>query len=74
MEWHKDGAPIGDEGVVATEEHDLREVAHDGLGLQMEVAEHGVTTPATEELDDIAIDGAAEKGHGAGGPQRAGRD
>ena len=43
-------------------EHAGRKVSHDGLHLNVKVAEHFVTVPSAEEADDIRIDlGAKER-------------
>ena len=45
---------------VAAAEHRRGEARHDGWGLGVEVAEHGVGAPAAEEADAVRIDAAAE--------------
>ena len=49
-----------DEGVVTALEHESGETGHDGVCLDMEVAEHDVGFPATEELDHVGIDALIE--------------
>ena len=43
---------------------------HEVVGLDVEVSEHGVRLPASDELDDVAVHGLVEEGHCAGGPKR----
>jgi hypothetical protein len=42
--------------------------------LEMEVAEHDIRAPTTDQLDDAGVDTATEKGHGATGTTRASGD
>ncbi|CAJ1953577.1 unnamed protein product [Cylindrotheca closterium] len=59
-------------GVFAALKHHGGEALHNWLGLDMEVAKHGVTFPASNELDGVAIDVGAEKGHGTARTKGAG--
>jgi hypothetical protein len=54
--------------VVAGCEHTLGQVVVVGMSGDAKVPQHGVGFPATEELDDIAVDTSAEQGCG---PTRA---
>ena len=49
-----------DEGVVAALEHESGETRHDSVCLDMEVAEHDVGFPASDELDHVGIDALVE--------------
>lgn len=49
-------------------------MAHHGFCLDMEISEHLVGLPASEQTDPICVDVGAEKGHGASGAEGAGRD
>jgi len=60
--------------VVAAAQHAGRKVFHEGLGLEVEVAQHFVGSPTTEELDDVGIDVGAEQGGGARSSEGTGRD
>lgn len=63
----------GNKGIVATLQHDGRELLHSGMGLDMEIAEHRVRAPATKELNGVGIDvpvkesGGARSAKGSGG-------
>jgi len=52
IEWHHF---TGVQAVGAMGKHLGREVLHDGLGLDMEILEHGIQFSASKELDEIAI-------------------
>ena len=43
-------------------------------GLDMQVPEHLIGLPTTQQADAIRIDVGTEKGHGARRPKRAGRN
>jgi len=53
-------------------DHAFSKVAHYGLCLDMEVAEHGIGTPSAQELDDVVVNTCAEERHGSGGAEGAG--
>ena len=55
-------------------EHERGEVAHDRLCLQVQVPEHFVGTPTTEEADNVRIHLRAEQGHSPRGSKAAGAD
>ena len=55
-------------------EHPGREIAHQRLGLDVEIAKHLVGAPATKEPDAIGVNVGAQKGHGASGAKGASRD
>ena len=65
------GVGSGGEGVGAVFEHALRQVCGVGVGLNAQVAEHGVRFPAADEFDDVGFDPGAEEGRGAAGPEAA---
>ena len=60
--------------VVATGQHDGRVVLHQMMGLEVEVAEHGVGFPPTQQLDFVANNVFVQKRGGAGSTERFGRD
>jgi hypothetical protein len=45
--------------------HGAGEVAHEGTGLEMEVADHCIIAPTTDKLNDAGADAATQQGHGA---------
>ena len=45
-----------------------------GEGLDVEVTEHFVRFPPTNQADDVGVDAGAEQGHGAAGAETAGRN
>jgi len=53
-------------------DHAFSKVAHDGLCLDVEVAEHGIRAPLAKELDDVVVDMRTEERHGSGGMEGAG--
>jgi len=59
---------------VAAREHPGREIAHQWLGLDVEIAKHLVGAPATKEPDAIGVNVSAQKGHSTSGTQGASRD
>jgi hypothetical protein len=63
---------VGVQGEGALGEHSGRKVAHNGFGLEVEVAEHLVGAPSTDKADDVGVDRRAEERHGAGGAEEAG--
>jgi hypothetical protein len=48
-------------------EHCHCELAHEGLGMEVQIAEHGVTVPSTENLNGVVVDAARHECHGAAG-------
>ena len=62
------------QGEAATTEHAGREISHDRLSLDMQIAHHLIGSPSTEELDAIRIHIGTQEGHGARGTQKAGGD
>ena len=50
----------GDEGVVSALEHDRGVAAHEVVRLDVEVAKPRVGLPATDELNEVAVDAFAE--------------
>jgi hypothetical protein len=55
-------------------EHLGGKVAHDGLGLEVEVMKHFVKPPTAKQLDDIGVHMCTKKCHHARSAQRAGRN
>jgi hypothetical protein len=45
-----------------------------GLGLHMQVPDHGIDVPAAEDLDEVHIHFSAQERHGAARAQRASTD
>ena len=41
-------------------------ILKDGNGLDVEVTEHSVALPASEETDEVTVDAGGNEGHGAG--------
>ena len=69
----KDGdCLVGQESKGAALEHAGREIPHHRFSLHVEVAQHFVRAPATEQTNDITVDMGTKESHGARGPQRAG--
>ena len=64
----------GDQVVVTPMEHEPGEVAHDRLGLKVEVPEHFIRAPAANESDDVGINSGEKEGHGTTHPKGAGCD
>ena len=64
----------GNESVITTLQHNCRELLHSGMGLDMQVSEHGVRMPSAQELDGIRVDVAVEKGSGARSAEGSGGD
>jgi hypothetical protein len=58
---------VGLECIGAVIIHHLCKVPHDGLGLDLEVAHHGIAMPATHEMNVVNVDLTKEHGHGATG-------
>jgi len=54
-----------DKGEGATGQHRGSKMLHHGHGLEVQITEHDVGAPATNQLDDAGVDTAAEEGHGA---------
>lgn len=54
---------------MAVQAHGSGEVLEDGNSLYVEVTKHGVTLPAAEESNEVAVDACGDKGHCARGAQ-----
>jgi hypothetical protein len=54
---------ILDKVIVTMDEHKGAEIAHDGVGLDMQVAHHCVGLPTSPELDDVGVYMCTEDGH-----------
>jgi hypothetical protein len=50
---------IGEEGVVAIVVHFFSEMLDNGLGLHMQVSDHGVAVPAAKYLDEVHVNFSA---------------
>ena len=53
-------------------EHLAGKVVHDGLGCEMEIAEHFVRPPATQEANDIGVNVGDKQSRGACRPEAEG--
>ena len=58
------------ESVVAVQPHGLGVVVQDGECGDMEVTEHGIGFPASDEANKVLVDLGDEEGHGATGSKR----
>ena len=58
---------VREEAEVAMIEHAASELAHDRFGLDLEVAEHLIGAPSSEQADDVGVNFGTEEGHCAGG-------
>ena len=65
---------VSDQSIVASTIHDGRVVLDKGKGMSMEVAEHGVTFPSTDDANFVRVDTAKEQGHGTAGAEGASCD
>jgi len=68
------GMLVGVEVVVAISEHMGSKITHVRFGLYMQIAQHVVRAPVTQQLDDVAINVGTQEGHSTGGPERACRN
>jgi hypothetical protein len=64
---------VGKQGELSLQ-HSGGETSHDRFGLDMEVTQHFIGAPATDETDDISVDLSAKEGHGASRTKRASTD
>jgi len=60
--------------IISTIKHDTRVAAHNWLGLKVEVTEHAIGCPTTEQLDAIPVDVGIKEGHGTACSEGAGAD
>ena len=51
------------EAKVSGDRHGGGERRHDGWGLDVEIAEHRIRAPATDEANKIGVDLGTEEGH-----------
>jgi hypothetical protein len=51
--------------VGAIVEHGGGEVLHDGLGLHVQLSNHGIAMPSTKDPDKVEVDLATKQRHGA---------
>ena len=56
------------------DDHEFGLVPHDCLSLNMEIPQHFVTPPTSNDTDDISINAGTEKCHGACHPKGPHRD
>jgi hypothetical protein len=54
---------------LAVEIHLPGKILKDGNGLDVEIPEHSVALPASEETDQVAVDAGGNEGHGSGSPE-----
>ena len=57
---------IWQQSVVTTLKHSGREMTHKRLGLHVEVSEHLIGLPSSQQANPIRVDVGAKEGHGAG--------
>ena len=79
LKWREGGLIERDGGIWmksegAAKEHKAREVSHDRLRLNMEVAEHLVGAPVTDELNMVGVDVGAKQCHSASSMKTTGRN
>ena len=55
-------------------DHEFGEISHDWLSLHMEIPQHFVTPPASNEADYVIVDAGTEECHGACCPKGSCRD
>ena len=55
---------IGMEGVVAAVKHTTGKMAHDRLGLEVKVPEHGIRLQAANQANGIRVNVGVKEGHG----------
>ena len=60
------------EGVAAVVQHALGEVGGNGVGLDAEVAEHGIRFPVAKELDGVLVNASTQEGRGTARAEAAG--
>ena len=58
---------VREQRISAAVEHAGREIAHEGLGLDMEISEHLVRLPSAEQANAVRVDVGAKERHGARG-------
>ena len=57
---------VREESVSATEKHSGRKITHDRLRLHMQISQHFIGAPATDEADAIRIHIRTQESHGSG--------
>ena len=57
-----------------TLEHEGGEIAHDWLSLEVEIAEHFIRAPPTQQSDDICVNITTKESHSARGAKGVGRN
>ena len=55
-------------------DHELEEIPHDWLSLHMEIPQHFVAPPVSNEADDVIVGAGKEECHGACYPKGSCRD
>ena len=71
---HRGKLRVGMEAIVTSKEHATGKALHYWFGLQMQVSEHGITLPATDEPNGVAMDIGVEQSHGTTSANGAGTD
>jgi hypothetical protein len=67
--WHP---LVWEQRKVSEGSHLVREVVEERRSLDVQVSEHGIGTPATEELNAFFVNASAEEGHCTTGPEASG--
>ena len=65
---------VWDEGVVCRREHASCVVPHERVSLHVQIPEHFIQTPPSDEADDVGVNLRQEKRRGARRPEAVGRD
>ena len=65
---------VGEQREVASLDHAGGKMAHDRLGLDMQVPQHFIRAPSAKKADAIGVDIRAEECHGARCTEGPGRD
>lgn len=65
---------VGDKGKISTGEHAGRKMTHEGLGLDVKIAQHFIGAPAAEKANAVGVNVGTEECHGTGSTQGACRD
>ena len=55
-------------------DHECGEISHDWLSLHVEIPQHFVAPPASNEADDVIVEDGTEECHGASCPKGYCRD
>ena len=68
------GCKTRDEGDGATGEHLLGVVVHGSIGQHVQVPDHSIRLPATNELDSVGVNAGDKQGCSSAGAEQAGVD